>query len=90
MTYNKKDLRKKMDTVIDASILLHKYIQYLEEQSYTADCISEKDYYKREANKARKISNDLNNMYDDYATVYYYMEYDSISEVRDDILQSKN
>lgn len=79
MCYDKKDLRKRMDTVIDASIMLHKYINFLNECA--DDCIYEKDYYKRESNKIREIVNNLNNMYDDYASVYYYMEYDSTDNI---------
>lgn len=82
MAYNIKDLRKKMDIAIDASIALHKYMQLLEEKAYESDCVSEKIYYNIEANKTRKIANDLNNMYDDYAIVYYNRLY----EVSDDIL----
>lgn len=74
MIYHKTDMRNMMNTIIDADIKLHRYMDYLERQASTAECIPVKDCYMRDVKRIREIGNDLVKMYEDFASLYYDMD----------------
>lgn len=78
MIYHKTDIRKMIDTIIDADIKLHRYMEYLERQASTAENIPVKDCYMRDVKKIREIGNNLVKMYEDLAYIYYDMDDKSV------------
>lgn len=78
MIYHKTDMRKMIDTIIDADIKLHRYMEYLERQASTAENIPVKDCYMRDVKKIREIGNNLVKMYEDLASLYYDMDDKSV------------
>ena len=74
MIYHKTDIRKMIDTIIDADIKLHRYMEYLERQASTAENIPVKDCYMRDVKRIREIANELVKMYEDFASLYYDMD----------------
>lgn len=78
MIYHKTDIRKMIDTIIDADIKLHRYMEYLERQASKAENIPVKDCYMRDVKKIREIGNNLVKMYEDLAYIYYDMDDKSI------------
>ena len=78
MIYHKTDIRKMIDTIIDADIKLHRYMEYLERQASTAENIPVKDCYMRDVKKIREIGDNLVKMYEDLAYIYYDMDDKSI------------
>lgn len=78
MMYHKTDMRKMIDTIIDADIKLHRYMEYLERQASTAECIPVKDCYMRDVKKIREIGDNLVKMYEDLAYIYYDMDDKSV------------
>lgn len=78
MIYHKTDMRKMIDTIIDADIKLHRYMEYLERQASTAENIPVKDCYMRDVKKIREIGDNLVKMYEDLAYIYYDMDDKSI------------
>ena len=67
-----------IDTIIDADIKLHRYMEYLERQASTAENIPVKDCYMRDVKKIREIGDNLVKMYEDLAYIYYDMDDKSI------------
>lgn len=78
MIYHKTDMRKMLDTIIDADIKLHRYMQYLKRQASITLTVAEKNCYMRDVKKICEIVDNLDKMYDDLSYIYYDMDDKSV------------